>query len=796
MHIPLSWLNDYIHLSESPEEIARILTLMGLEVDRVSTTPFTFSGVVVAKVETVAAHPDAETLNVATVFDGTDRFQVVCGAKNCRKDMLTAFAKIGAKLQTGGDKKVTIKKGMLRKVASFGMLCSAKELNLSEEDSGILELDDKTPLGMDLTDLYRDTIFEVSLTPNLGYCASLIGIARELSAYLHRPVRLPSFELEKTEDIAMPEVQIENASDCLRYSLRVVRNIKNTTSPPWMQKRLLLANVQSKNLLVDVTNYVRLEYGQPMHAFDLAYMQGSNIAVKRSKETFPFTTLDGVKRTISPNTLMIYAEDRPVAIAGIMGGSEGSVAQESQGVILEAATFAPALIRKTQRQLNLRTDASAQFEKGTDPNATLTALKRACYLLQKYGHGSVSLQSVDIKKQTFEKKKVVLRIDRANQILGTKFSIKAAAELLERISIYATIEGGNLTCSIPTNRNDISQEIDLIEELARIFGLNRIKKSNMHLLPFPENSSKLFLFEREMRSALAAEKLQEWITCDLISHDLAIRFLHAPFTEDALVCVLHPSSVEQSVLRTSLLSSMLLSVKHNFDHQNRSLAVSEIGRIHFREANGSFHERLCAGILLTGATAPPTWKTDNASVSFFDLKGILENIFEKLHLPTPYYKTSTLPPLHPLQQSIIEINALPVGFMGQVHPQTLQHFDIDQPLFFAQIDLHDLLQYVSLDRKMRAIPQFPGSFRDWTIKVDQSTSYQSLHALFHSFPSSIIENITLHDVYIQEKETKNLTFRFSFRHPKKTLQNTAIDKEFDRLIKWVAKTEPDLVKSE
>ncbi|HPE85023.1 MAG TPA: phenylalanine--tRNA ligase subunit beta, partial [Chlamydiales bacterium] len=560
MKFPLSWLKEWIDLEgATPEQIAKALTLGGIEVDKIEPSPLGFSGVVIGYIKEVAQHPDAEKLRIATVSDGSEEFQVVCGASNCRAGIKTAFAKVGASLTSDG-KEFKIKKSKLRGVESFGMLCGEDELGLGDDKSGIMELEGQ--VGYDLASLLSDIIFEVSLTPNLGHCTSIMGIARDLSALLERPFTEPPFNLKTDATVTSGlGLSIGENAECDRYLCKTILNVKVGPSPTWMQERLKACGMHCINNVVDSTNYVMLERGQPLHAFDLSKIENGEIRIRNDIKTSEFETLDGQKRLIDEGMLMVCDGKKPIAIAGIMGGANSQIQESTKDILLEAAIFDGPSIRKTSKKLGLRTEASSRFEKGVDPLSVATALDRCAGLIG----GTVAEETLSQIKKKVTSREIHCRLSRINQLLGTHLSLGDVEQIFSQLQLQARSDGENsFVVLVPPFRGDIKAEIDLVEEVGRIYGYDNIEKKTERVPPSRIPPSPIYLLEKRVRSLLSGEGLTEFLTCNLIGPD----DLSFVTSKEELISVMHPSSIDQSILRPSLLPGMMGSLKHNTDHQN------------------------------------------------------------------------------------------------------------------------------------------------------------------------------------------------------------------------------------
>lgn len=793
MRIPLSWLKEYIDTELDPINIAEVLTTAGLEVEKIEKSDLGFSSVVFGKVLAATPHPEADRLKVARVTDGTQEFQVVCGASNCREGLVTAFAKVGATLTDKDGSTFTIKKGTLRGVESFGMLCSGEELGFLATE-GIIEIPDHSLVGKELQDVYGDVVFEISLTPNLGHCMSIKGIARELAALTNAPYTTKKPHLIEKKDLTIGEkisVSIDDPVNCYRYCARYLENVQVGPSPEFIVKRLQASGLRPINNVVDITNYVLLECGQPLHAFDYDKIEGSSIRIDSTKEKTSFVTLDQQERELPEGSLVIYDMEKPIALAGIMGGNNSSVSETTTRLVLESAYFDPSCIRRTSKKMHLRSDSSSRFEKNVDFEAVEQALDYAAHLIQEHAKADIASGKIDEKTKSFTLRKLNCRISRLNSLLGTQLSLHEVENIFQRLRMHTETNSENLsiTVTVPSFRNDIQSEIDLVEEAARIYGYNNIaiKPSKAH---FSELSHcNLYEMEKQVRAHLVSEGLQECLNCDLISPKLAqlaqLALEHESKSDDLLIHVLQPSSVDQSILRPSLLPGFLQTVRHNFDHQNFSLSCFEIGFTHYKN-QGKCIERPTCAILLTGSMAPHFWKEKEREADFFDLKAVVENLFAAELIDTARFIPSSIPGYHPGKQAIIESNGHALGLLGEIHPNILTKLDLSQRVFFAELDIEALFK-ASKRKQMQLKPlsQYPGTDRDWTGTFKKEVSLEEILSVAKQIPSKILQEVFLLDLYTSEKlgiDKKNITLRFIYRDDRKTIAFETAEKEHARIL--------------
>lgn len=790
MRIPLSWLSEFIQIPASNSEISHTLTNLGLEVDAVEDVSPSFSGVVVGKVLEAKKHPDAEKLTVAQVTDGTETVQVVCAASNCRPGINVAFAKIGASLQNPDGSTTKIKKSKLRGVESSGMLCAADELGFGGEHEGIMELGDSLPLGTDLSKQYSDTVFEISLTPNLGHCFSVLGVARELAAGYGKQVTMPKVRIPQSAPNKL-KVSIKDFDRCPRYASRFISGVKVAPSPEWLQKKLIAAGMRPINNVVDITNYVLLELGHPLHAFDASKIEGNEIIARSATAGESFTTLDGKERVLTHEDLVIADPKKILAIGGVMGGQDSEVTGTTTDIVLESAYFAPFTIRRSSRRLGIQTEASKRFERGADPNMVPLALDRAAEMIRDIAGGTIA-DVIDVKRSEFAPLKITCRLKRVNEILGVTLSLSEVESALNRLHMKTEATDINtLQVTVPTYRSDVTHEIDLIEEVARIYGYNNLKKEIDTYRSSEQPHSPLFLFERELRHRLCGEGLQEFLSCDLISPKLQQLIQNSDADKNRAVTVLNPVSEEQSVLRTSLMPGLLELVRYNQDHQMHDISGFEIGRVYFRGTEG-YREQLVAGLVMAGKQRPNSWDQKPNQVDFFDLKGIVENVIEYLGISNTVFKKSSFNSLHPGRQASLYVGEMEIATIGEVHPSILRDLGINQPVLFAEMSLQDLMQKRKANVKMQPLAKYPGSERDWTITLTEATPIDAVFQAIHAIPSRLLETVTLKDIFRHEtkvgKGMKNATFHFIYRDLKKTLSQEAVETEHARIIDESNKT--------
>ena len=642
--------------------------------------------------------------------------------------------------------------------------------------------------GEGIEEIEDDVVFEIGLTPNLGHCMSILGIARELSAILNIPLKRKRLEFDEFNEKTSLSVTIKNTDSCSKYSCRIVKDVKIAPSPDWLKKRLEACGLRSINNAVDIGNYVMLELGQPLHMFDFDKLQNKSIRVDLSNNNESMTTLDDVERKIPNGALVIYDGKNPVALAGVIGGKESAVSDSSSSVLIESAYFSPEIIRKSSKLLNLRSESSLRFERGIDFLGVDPALDMAAHLLQSVAGGKIVKGPFGAVCKEYSPRQLEMCPDQANRILGTHLSLREMATLLGRLEIEVLLESEDvIRVQIPSYRNDLKSEIDLIEEIGRMFGFNNIPRSIPRHASSTISHAPLYLFEEEVRAKLVAQGLQECLTCDLISPKLANLSKESSMGEDAQIHVLYPASLDQSVLRTSLLPGLLEVIKFNLDHQNSTVAAYEVGHIHFKNKDQFFVEP-AAGIVLTGRNAPYHFETKPDVVDFFDLKGHVEDLLAALGIPRTF-APSHLHAFHPGRQAQIFSGHVEIGALGEVLPKHLRELGIDQRVLYAELNLHVLLNLKKKEIKIIPPPNFPGSNRDWTITLDQKMQIGPLLKMIKDLDSPLLEDVHLLDIYKSEKlatETMNATLRFSYRDRTKTVEYEDVEKEHKRITEYIA----------
>lgn len=798
MKFTLSWLNEYIDTQElSAAQIADKLTMLGLEVDSVTPLFADLEDFTTARVTEVAKHPDADKLTVCTVDTGTETIQVVCGAPNVKAGMLTAIAKPGVRLPDG----TKIKKSKVRGVTSAGMLCSARELGLSSDHQGLLELDAQGVVGIPLIDALglRDTVIEVDLTPNRPDCASVRGIAREVGSFSGGTLNplVPAVTQLNGTDVDY-QVIIEEPSLCPRYTARKLTNVTIGPSPPWMQQRLTAVGMRPINNIVDITNYVMLECGQPMHAFDFSTLKGQQIVVRcpRADET-SLTTLDGSQRQIDADMLLICDGERPVAVAGVMGGLETEITESSTTILLESACFDPISIRRTARQLGIPSESSYRFERGVDPNLADIALERAVQLIVELAGATADSTGIDVYPGKKAPLALQLRVERVCSLLGMELNREQICSYLRSIEFAVTeLDATTLSVIVPSFRVDIEREVDLVEEVARLVGYNEIPTSQPFIRMDYPTRDELRSLRQEVARIMTAQGFFEAINYSFVSEEhLTLCRITENDPRRQVTRLLNPLSEDQGVMRSMLLPGLLENIRRNINFQKTDIRLFETGKVFLQTEPGALpQERLFLCAVVSGQRYPESEPLYHAaqSADFFDIKGAAVNLFQVLRLQPAVsdtlfgYDTRQIQPYcDPTQAVIVRDGDQVLGSLGAVHPETLKAFGIKQPVFFLEIDLECLMRLPRKPKQFSALPKYPSVKRDINLVVPDTFAAGDLLTAIQNQQQKYLESVEIFDVYrgkpIQTGH-KSVALSLTYRSATATLDDQTVDKVHNKIV--------------
>ncbi len=781
MNVTYNWLKEFVDFDLAPEPLADLLTMLGLEVEGMNVLGSGMDDVVVARVESRQQHPNADKLSLCKVSTGSELLDIVCGAQNFAAGDTVALARIGAVLP--GDFK--IKKSKIRGQESFGMLCSEKELGLAEESSGIMILPPGLELGQPLFQALglKDTLYEIGLTPNRADCLSAIGIAREIAAKLGAGLTLPQALVSEgaqpvEESIG---VTVEDGKLCPRYAARHISGCSIAPSPDWLVKRLSALGIRSINNVVDVTNLVMMELGQPLHAFDCDRLSGSRIVVRRAAQGETFVTLDGQERTLTNQDLVICDAERPVALAGVMGGLNSEIEPETTTVLLESACFRPAAIRATAKRLGLHTESSHRFERGIDIEGVTFALDRAASLIAQLAGGTVSRGALDIYPGRREPLSITLRPQRANALIGISLETAEIIRILTNLNFTVRELGdGNLEVVAPSYRVDIEREIDLVEEIARLNGFDRIPVS-MPLARVASDRPTLHqVQQRTLRDALVSQGMHEIITYSFTDPGVADKLLlPADDPRRSVIRLANPLVEEQSVMRTSLLPGLLETVSRNGKFRSLDLRFFEMRRVYLPQPGEEMpREPLRIAAALTGSREREGWCHGTDAMDFYDAKGIVENLLDLLHIegvkwvadtPEPYY--------HPGKSCSIMAGRERIGTMGEIHPAVQEAFDLDRAVFCFELDFDILIGCCRGKAGITVPSRFPDSTRDMALLVPEETPAERILDCIKGVKAREIEQVEIFDVYRGSgipEGFKSIAIRIRYRSFDRTLLDEEI----------------------
>ena len=784
MLLSKKWLNQYIDVSDlSGEALGDLITKNGIEVESVTNRGEGLSGLVVGRVLSCEKHPEADKLNVTKVDIGEcDPVQIVCGAPNVREGQYVIVAKVGARLPG-----LKIKKAKLRGVESQGMICSLEELGFEkkqireDEQDGIHTFRESVQVGADVLDLLdlNDEVIELGLTPNRSDCLSLYGIIHEVAAILERPYTLPTADVTSSSP---SEVSIELATpNCSYYAAREVKGVTIAESPQWLKNILIAEGVRPINNIVDVTNYVMLEIGQPLHAFD-AKKLGNSIVVRQAENGEEMVTLDDVTRTLDSSMMVITDGQVPVAIAGVMGGANTEVDLSTTDIILESAYFDPASVRKTSRTLGLRSDSSARFEKGVDPERVMLALDRAAQLIVELGGGAIhdAVRSGEVESRARE---IQVSIDYINKRLGMTLNRQTIVHILERLGL-ATEGDDVLTVHIPSRRPDLELPADITEEVARLYGYDSLPST------LPASQSKGFLpainvLRRQTRRLLQGVGLSQAITYSLTSEAHATRF---GGETDQLVRLAMPMSEERSVLRTSLVPGLLEAARYNTARQQSNVALYETGRVYTEHGETLPREKERVAGVVTGLWMDHRSQGTRIPVDYFVAKGIVDTLVQTLRLDVTYEAVS-MPDMHPGRTANILMDGEVIGYVGQVHPVTSKDVYGMKEVYVFELDLLALRREEAL--LYQDVPRYPSVSRDLALVLSREIPAGTVEQTIRQAAGPLLIDLVLFDVYTGEnvgEDEKSIAFSLKFQDPSRTLQDEEVTAAYETIVEAVRAT--------
>ena len=806
MKVTLNWLKDYVDFDWSPEQLAERLTMLGIEVEGVEKQTGEFENVVVAQILASDKHPNADKLSVCRVADGKGERQIVCGAKNYQVGDKVPLALPGCTLPTApGQPPFTIKVGKLRGVESQGMLCSAKELGLSEDAEGLLILPQDAQVGQGMAQhLGRsggDVVYDLEITPNRPDLNSVIGIAREISALTGNPLRLPQSEEKtvSTQTSSLIQVDIRDPELCPRYTARVVRGVKVGPSPAWLKNRLEQVGLRSISNVVDVTNFVMLEVGQPLHAFDYHLLEKEaegrrTVVVRRANKDEKFTTLDGQVRTLTEDMLLIADKTKGIALAGVMGGQNSEINERTQDVLIESANFKPQNIRATSKKLDLRTDSSYRFERGADVGICEWASQRAAVLIQQLAGGEILSNPVDAYPNPQPKKMIKLRARKVQELLGVEIPISEQTRFLNSLQLNVTsTKEGELTVEIPTFRVDMKREVDLIEEITRLYGIDRIPSTPPRGAVGNHPFDSVYDQYSEVRRILTSCGLTEAQGQTLIA-DSDVAALFGDQSIERSLKLENPLSSDMDVLRSSLLPGLLDSLRRNLHHQTSNVRLFEIGRVfgNLAAANAApntaaFSEERRVAIGMTGARLREFWSGSerDAKLDLYDLKGIVEELFEQLGVRGVQWQRNETTGALFVESATVLIGKHRAGELGQLNPITARKYDLRDAVLLAEFNLDFVLSRRNTSKSFEALASFPAVRRDVAMLVEENLPHERVLTVVKQSKAQNLEAVQIFDVFRGKNVPpgrKSVAYALTYRSKERTLTEAEVNAAHDKVL--------------
>ncbi len=791
MKVPLNWLKDYVNVTLPPAELAEKLTMAGFEVAEIITTGGSWDNIIIGQITAVEPHPNADRLRLATVDSGKEQETVVCGAPNLNTGDKIAFARIGARLINPYNGEVEeLKTARIRGVVSSGMICSEKELGISDSHEGIMVLAAEAAIGTPLADHMGDTVLDIDVTANRPDCLSVVGIAHEVAALSGQKMHIPEISYKETNSPIDKQITIEIADPdlCPRYCASLITGVKITESPAWLQERLIACDQRPINNIVDITNYVMLEYGQPLHSFDYDRLREKKIIVRRAAEGEDFYTLDEVERKLTGDMLVIGDGEGTVAIAGVMGGLNSEVTEGTTSILLEAASFKAASIHYTSHHLGLTSEASIRFERGISAGLTIPALRHATQLIAELGGGKVAQGIIDAYPGKKEPEPVTLTPEKVKRVMGTAISRDRIAKTLTSLGFECQAEGSRISVIAPYWRSDISQDVDLIEEVARIIGYDKIPTTMLNE-PIPQQNPEPVLgLKRKLRQCLVGHSFQEIMTYSLTGLQALSNLVPEPRPPKPMpLRVVKPLTADQEYLRPNLRANLLATLESNRRHEDGGIRLFELGKVYLPRENDlpGEPEALCG--IMSGPRVESSWLGSGGAFDFYDVKGVVEGLLDHLDVAVSFEKSND-EGLHPARQAaiVIEDDGLKVklGIIGELHPKVADAFEIDGPVCVFEINVSALLPFAAIYKMFQSIPRFPSIIRDLALAVDADVTHQKVLDIIKSF--SLISEVILFDVYSGKQVAagkKSLAYRLVYQSPTHTLTDEEVNKVQEQILK-------------
>jgi len=781
MKVPVNWLKDYVDINITPKELGDKLTMSGSNVEEVIISGAEIDNVVTGKIIEIVSHPDADKLVVCQVDIGLlQPIQIVTAATNMKEQDIVPVALHGSSLHGG----LKIKKGKLRGILSNGMFCSEEELGIAGDEPvhGLMILPQDTIIGGDIKEVLnlQSALIDFEITSNRPDCLSILGIARETAATLGSSYKKPELNYTATAVENVEDIYKVNIKDelCRRYMLKGIKNVKIEPSPQWMQERLLEAELRPINNIVDITNFVMVELGQPMHAFDARQITSNNIVVERAKSGEKFITLDETQRELDESILNIKDGDRTIGIAGIMGGLNSEIKEDSTSIIFESANFDGVNIRLASKKLNLRTDASSKFEKDLDPNMAEMAINRACHLVEELGAGEIMKGCIDIYPKPLNFHSIEVDANWINKFLGTDILKTDMKIYLDRLELATEIIGNFLIIQVPTFRSDINIREDVAEEIARMYGYDNIPSTMPKCETSRSGKSEKQKLEDKVVLSLIGSALNQSISYSFVSPKIFNKILVPVDSElRKVVTIKNPLGEDYSIMRTTTIPSMMECLSRNYSRNNEEAKLFEIGKVYIpnEDVNKLPEERNILTIGMYG------------NVDYLDLKGVVENVLDSLGMKSVSFKReSENATYHPGKTSNLYVKREFVGVVGEIHPTVSENYELEPRCYIAELNLDVLYKYADLNKKYKPLPKFPAVTRDIALIVDDSILVQDIEDVIVKQGGNIVESTKLFDVYKGtqiEDGKKSIAYAIVYRRIDKTLTDDEVNKVHEKILR-------------
>lgn len=793
MLVSVKKLRQFVDFDMTTEELDNTLTMLGIEVEGIIDYYKKYDKFFVAEVLECQKHPNADKLSICQVNYGHETVQVICGAPNVARGQKVVFGAIGAIVPNGGFK---LEKRKIRDVLSYGMICSQVELELGDDSSGIWVLPDDAPVGMEFAKYYGldDIVLEVGITPNKADCLSHLGIAREIAAKLNKKITLPNFTRNSNSDNANDDINvtIEDTNVCNRYSARIIKNVKIKPSPQWLKNELIKLGIRPINAAVDVTNYVLYELGQPLHAFDYDKIEGKKIIVRCAKKGEPFRTLDSKDRVLEDYMVVIADAVKAIALGGVMGGENTEITDSTTNILLESAYFNPSNIRKTSKKLALMSDSSYRFERGVDIDNVVFALERAANLIAELCGGEIVGDCVDVYPKPVKLKEISLRFERARKIIGLPIPDDFMLSVFENLG-FETIEKNKeyVKYRIPHRRNDIFAEIDLIEEIARFYNYDNIEPNYVSSITFSENfinkTLRISPLKKLIRNYFVANGFTEILTQNMIDVQSANYFTDNP------IRIANPLGEELSIMRPSIIPSILKTINLNLRYNNNNLKIFEIGKIFQYTENKQtllpgYDEREILAVSLVGDNFPKQWCQSTRNFDFYDLKGIVQDLAEFLNIPLEFSQLSEKSNIFTPNTLNIIFEKEIIGKIGYINKSFAKQFDIETDVLIAELDLSSIYNYEIPQKKYNPVSPYPEVQRDLAFVVDQSINSGDVLNEIYLNGGNLLKNVLIFDVYIGKNipdGKKSVAYSLTFSSNERTLTDEEVESLVNKIINAV-----------